>query len=82
MLPTKKQLDDTVEKRFEAEKDFKNRAFMVIETLCMPDIVCDDIEKLKGDIYMIAHSAIGNCDHPDWVEKTEKMFNDFRKHGL
>lgn len=67
-----------------AERDKRNRALMVIETLCGGDIVTGDIEKLKEDIYKIAHSAIEpkTCEHEDWVNKTEKLFEAFKKGGL
>ncbi len=80
---TKEEMDEIKAKSKEAKKDFKNRCFLVIETLVGDDIVSDDIEKLKDDIYQIAHIGIGNCNvHKDWVENTEKLFKAFKKGGL
>ncbi len=78
---TKKEMDAI---RKKAKKDFKNRCFMVIETLVGGDIVSDDIEKLKDDIYEIAHIGIGDCNnkHENWVVNTERLFKLFEKGGL
>ena len=48
------------------------------------DIVCNDIEKLKTDIYKIAHIGLQTCEnkHEDWVENMEKLFKAFEKGGL
>ena len=76
------ELKEIRRKRDEAKKDFKNRALMVIETLVEGDIVYEDMEKLKSDIFRIAHSAVGTCVHPDWDAETEKLFKEFEKAGL
>jgi hypothetical protein len=68
----------------EAKKDPRNRALMVIETLCGEDFIYTDIEKLRSDIYRIAHSGIvpRTCNHDSWVEETEKLFERFAKEGM
>lgn len=65
-----------------AKKNFKNRALLVIETLCADDIVWTD--QNRTDIYEIAHVALGTCSNPhkDWVKKTENLFLAFEKGGL
>ena len=67
-----------------SKKDFKNRCLMVIQTLVGGDIVYEDIEQLKTEIYTIAHIALGTCEnkHEDWIEETENMFKKFEKMGL
>jgi len=67
-----------------AKKDFKNRCFFVLETLAGGDIVCEDIEKLKTDVYQIAHIGTQTCGnkHEDWVANMEKLFKAFEKGGL
>ena len=81
---TKEKMDIIHKKHQKAKKDFKNRCFLVIETLVGGDIVNNDIEKLKSDIYEIAHIGIGVCgnEHKDWVDKTDKLFKAFEKGGL
>ncbi len=87
---TKKEMDamrkksKKSKKSKEAKKDFKNRCFMVIETLVGGDIVSDDIEKLKDDIYEIAHIGIGDCNnkHENCVVNTERLFKSFEKGGF
>ena len=81
---TKEKINIIREKTEEAKKDFKNRCFMVIETFVGGDIVSNDIEKLKNDIYEIAHIGIGDCSnkHKDWVSNTEQLFKAFEKGGL
>lgn len=80
----KKRMDEIKKTHNKAKKDFKNRCLMVIETLCGEDIISNDIDKLKSDIYQIAHVALGTCanEHKDWVNETEKLFNAFEKGGL
>lgn len=84
ILPTKEDLDGIRSNRDEAEKDFKNRALIVIETLCGDDIIINDIEELKSKIYQIAHSAISprSCKHNDWVNETENMFKALKKSEI
>lgn len=84
MLPTKEELEEIKDTRIEAEKDFKNRALMVIETLCGDDLVITDIEKFKSTIYRVAHSAREPkvCKHEDWVNETEEMFRQFNEAGI
>jgi len=81
-LATKEDMERIRLEYLDYKKDPKNRALIVIQTLCGGDIEYADIEKFKTDIYKIAHSAIGNCPHADWVEETEKLFNAFEKGGL
>ena len=84
MLPTKEQMDDITVRHMKAERYFKNRALMVIETLCGDDIVTEDIKKLKSDIYKIAHVATGTCpnEHPAWRKEVNEMYKEFKKHGI
>ena len=84
VLPTTEDLKKIHQTHLEAEKDFRNRALMVIETLCGGDIVEKDITKLKSQIYQIAHSAITpkTCEHPDWCQETENLYSDFKNCGL
>ena len=84
MIPAPEKMEKIAKKHKNAQKYFKNRALMVIETLCMGDIVYTDIEKLQSDIYEIAHSAINICDgkHENWRENTENTFKEFKKLGL
>ena len=81
---TKEQMEQIQEKHKEAKKDFKNRCFFVIEALVSGDIEYSDIEKLKSDIYEIAHVGCGTCnnEHKEWVENTERLFNAFEEGGL
>ena len=81
---TKERMQLIRETSAEAKKDFRNRALMVIETLVGDDLVYNDIEKLKSDIYRVAHCAITPkiCEHPDWVKETEELFTTFEKEGL
>ena len=74
---------EKIHKRGEkAKKSFKNRALLVIETLCGNDITWTDQNRI--DIYEIAHVALGTCSNPheDWVKKTEDLFTAFEKGGL
>ena len=82
MFLTKEDMDRIKAESDESKKDFKNRALMVIETLCGDDIIWSD--KNRADIYEIAHVALGTCsnEHTDWREKTEKLFSAFEKGGL
>ena len=82
MLPTKEQLEVIEAKGIKAERYFKNRALMVIETLCLPDFAHEDIEAFKDEIYKIAHSAIGTCEHKEWRKNTERKFKSLRKQGF
>jgi hypothetical protein len=84
MFPTKEDMERIEAKSAELKKDFKNRALMVIETLVGEDIIWDDIDKLKSDIYKIAHAALGDCtnEHLDWRDETEKQFRAFEEAGL
>lgn len=68
----------------ESKKDFKNRCLIVIETLVGGDIEYDDIEKLKADIYEVAHVALHTCpnEHNDWKSNVERLFGAFEKDGL
>ena len=79
---TKEDMDRIKIKHDEAKKDFKNRALIVIETLCVDDIVWTD--QNRTDIYEIAHVALGTCEntHEDWVKKTEDLFKQFEEAGL
>ena len=81
---TKEEMDKIQAKGKEAKRDFKNRCFLVIETLVGGDIECDDLEKLKDEIYEIAHIGVGTCNnkHEDWVANMEKLFKAFEKGGL
>ena len=81
---TKEQMDIISKKHIEAKKDFKNRCFFLIEVLVGGDINYKDEEKLKEDIYKIAHIGTGTCGnkHEDWVEEMEKMFLKFENNGL
>ena len=83
-LTDKETMDKISANHQEAKKHFHNRALLVIETLCGGDIVSKDIDKLKDEIYGIAHCAIKptTCEHEDWIEETEKMFKSFEKAGL
>ena len=38
--------------------------------------------EMMGDIYSIAHIAIGGCKnhHTDWVEKWDKVIRELKKH--
>lgn len=64
------------------KKNFKNRCFLVIETLVGGDIIYNDVEKLKSDIYKIAHIGIQTCEHKDWADDMERLFKHFEKSGL
>ena len=81
---TKEEMQKIHDKHAEAKKDFKNRCFMVIETLVGGDIEYTDIEKLKTDIYEIAHIGSQTCgnEHTDWVNNMEKLFKAFEEGGL
>ena len=81
---TKEDMERIKAKSDESKKDFKNRALMVIEILVGGDIVYKDIERMKLDIYEIAHVALGTCgnEHQDWRDKVEKLFKAFEKDGL
>lgn len=83
-MPTKEQVEEIQNRHAEAKKDFKNRCFMVIETLVSGDIEYTSIEKLKTDIYEIAHVGCGTCGnkHEEWVENTEALFKSFEDGGL
>ncbi len=83
-MVTKEEMDIILKGDEEAKRDFKNRCFMVIGALVRGDIVNDDIEKLKNDIYEIAHIGIGTCGnkHEDWAANMEKLFKAFEKGGL
>lgn len=67
-----------------SKKDFKNRCLMVIQTLVSGDMVYEDIEQLKTEIYTVAHIALGTCEnkHEDWIKETENMFKKFETMGL
>ena len=84
MNVTKEDIERIKERANEAKKDFKNRCFLVIETLVGDDMVCNDIEKLKEDVYKIAHIGVQTCEneHKDWVKETEELFIAFEKNGL
>lgn len=81
---TTDRLDEIKKRGEEAKKDFKNRCLLVIETLVDMDIKYNDIEKLKEDIYKIAHIGLQTCGnkHEDWVEEMEKLFHHFENDGL
>jgi len=81
---TKEEMQKIQDKHTEAKKDFKNRCFLVIETLVGGDIEYTDIEKLKTDIYEIAHIGAQTCGnkHTDWVANMEKLFTSFEQCGL
>ena len=81
---TKEQMEVISAKHLEAKKDFKNRCFFLIEALVSGDIIYDNVEKLKADIYKIAHLGAGTCEneHEDWVDEVEEMFLKFENNGL
>lgn len=81
MLPTKKDMKRIKQKFDELKKDPKNRALLVIQTLCGGDVVCADLE---NTIYTISTAALfpDNPVYKDWNEKTEKLFKSFEKDGL
>jgi len=80
----KEQMQRIHDRHTEAKKDFKNRCFMVIETLVGGDIEYTDIEKLKTDIYEIAHIGMQTCgnEHTNWIANMEKLFKAFEDGGL
>ena len=81
---TKEKVEKLQKKHQEAKKDFKNRCFMVIEVLLGGDIVYDNTETLKNDIYKIAHVGSGTCDneHSDWIKMVEDLFKSFEQAGF
>jgi len=83
-IQMEKDLAEIRKKHRLAKKEFKNRCFFVIETLVGGDIESNDIEKLKSDIYEIAHIGTETCGnkHEGWVENMEKLFKAFEKGGL
>jgi len=83
-LISKEQMNIISKKHTEAKKDFKNRCFFLIEAIVGGDIIYNDTEKLKDNIYKIAHIGAGTCEnkHEDWIEEIEKMFERFENNGL
>jgi len=81
VLPTKKDMEKIKQEFEELKKDPKNRALLVIQTLCNGDIVC---AYLENTIYTISTAALfpDNPVYKDWNEKTEKLFNALEKDGL
>ena len=81
---TKEQMKIISKKHIEAKKDFKNRCFFLIEVLVAGDIIYNDTEKLKDNIYKIAHIGTGTCGnkHEDWIDEVEAMFVEFENNGL
>lgn len=83
-MMTQKEIKEIQDRRTEAKKDFKNRCFMVIEALVSGDIEYTSVDKLKSDIYEIAHVGCGTCGngHEEWVKNTERLFKAFEDGGL
>lgn len=64
--------------------DFKTKALLVIEQLCCDDIMNTDINKLKKEIFRIAHSATRQCNnkHREWVKHTIELYKEFKKNDM